>query len=120
MPLIEDGRIKPLAVTGAKRSGAVPAVPTVAESAGMVSGLAGFDSSSWQGLFAPARTAGAVVTRIQQATAKALAAADVQQRLKLMGSVGVGTTPAVFAAYYQAEIVKFAKLVRDAKIPKQD
>jgi tripartite-type tricarboxylate transporter receptor subunit TctC len=114
VPLINDGRIRGLAITGARRSPTVPDVPTIAES-----GVPGFASTSWQGWFMAAKTPPAIVERIQQETAKALALPDVRARLDAMAYEGVGDPPAQFDAYYKAEIAKFTKVIADAKIPKQ-
>jgi len=114
VPLIQDGRIRGLAITGAKRSPTVPNIPTVAES-----GVPGFASTSWQGWFMPAKTPPAIVARIQQETAKALALPDVRDRLAGMAYEGIGDPPAEFDSYYKAEIVKFSKVIADANIPKQ-
>ena len=114
VPLIQDGRIRGLAITGARRSSTVPDIPTVAES-----GVPGFASNSWQGWFMAAKTPVPVVERIQQETAKALALPDVRQRLAAMAYEGVGQPPAEFATYYKDEIAKFTKVIADAKIPKQ-
>jgi tripartite-type tricarboxylate transporter receptor subunit TctC len=114
VPLIQDGRIRALAITGAKRSPTVPDVPTVAET-----GVSGFASTSWQGWFMPAKTPAPIVARIQQEVAKILAMPHVKARLATMAYDGVGSTPAAFAGYYRGEIAKFAQVVADANIPKQ-
>jgi tripartite-type tricarboxylate transporter receptor subunit TctC len=115
LPLITAGRLRALAVTGAHRSAALPQAPTIAEA-----GLAGFASSSWQGLFVPARTPPEIVERIQRETAKALQAAKVRDRLKALSYEPVGSTPAEFDAFFKSELAKFAAVVRDAHIPPQD
>jgi tripartite-type tricarboxylate transporter receptor subunit TctC len=114
-PLIESGRLRALAVTGAARSPALPHVPTVAEDA-----LPGFESSGWQGYFVPANTPRDVVTIIQRAAVKALSAPNVLERLKAFGNEPVGSTPAEFDAKFRADLVLFAKIVREAHIPVQD
>jgi tripartite-type tricarboxylate transporter receptor subunit TctC len=114
VPLINEGRIRALGLTGAKRSPAVPDVPTIAEA-----GVPGFASTSWQGWFMAAETPAPIVERIQQGAVKALALPDVGARLAAMAYEGIGSTPAEFDAFYKAEIAKFAKVVADAKIPKQ-
>ncbi len=114
-PLIESGRLRALAVTGAARSPALPHVPTVAEDA-----LPGFESSGWQGYFVPANTPRDVVTIIQRAAVKALSAPDVLERLKAFGNEPVGSTPAEFDAKFRADLLLFAKIVREAHIPVQD
>jgi len=114
LPHLANGLLKALAIGGAQRSGALPAVPTVAET------IPGFESTSWQGLFVPAGTPREVVNIIQRETAKALKAPDVLERLKTGGNEGVGSAPEAFAARFEADIVRFAKVVKDAKIPLQD
>ena len=114
VPLIQEGRIRGLAITGARRSSTVPDIPTVAES-----GVSGFASNSWQGWFMAAKTPAPIVERIQQETAKALALPDVRSRLTAMAYDGIGQTPAEFTAYYKDEIAKFTRVIADAKIPKQ-
>ena len=114
VPLIQDGRIRGLAITGARRSATVPDIPTVAES-----GVPGFASNSWQGWFMPGKTPAAIVERVQQETAKALTLPDVRARLTGMAYEGIGNPPAAFSAYYKDEIAKFTKVIDDAKIPKQ-
>ena len=114
VPLIQEGRIRGLAITGARRSSTVPDIPTVAES-----GVPGFASNSWQGWFMAGKTPAPIVERVQQETAKALALPDVRSRLAAMAYDGVGQTPAEFTAYYKDEIAKFTKVIADAEIPKQ-
>ena len=114
IPLINDGRIRALGVTSAKRSEALPQVPTLMEQ-----GVTGFTAFGWQGWFAPAGTPAPIVDRIQRELAKALALPDIRERIKAMGNEVVGSTPAEFDAFYRAEIAKFVKVIADAKIPKQ-
>jgi tripartite-type tricarboxylate transporter receptor subunit TctC len=114
VPLINDGRIRALGITGTKRSPTIPDVPTIAEA-----GVPGFASTSWQGWFMPAKTPAPIVERIQQETAKALAVPEMRTRLAAMAYDGVGNAPAEFSAFYKAEIAKFSKVIEDAKIPKQ-
>jgi tripartite-type tricarboxylate transporter receptor subunit TctC len=114
VPLIKDGRIRALGLTGAKRSPTVPDVPTIAEA-----GVPGFASTSWQGWFMAATTPAPIVERVQQEIAKALALPDMRARLAAMAYEGIGSTPAEFDAFYKAEIAKFAKVIADAKIPRQ-
>jgi tripartite-type tricarboxylate transporter receptor subunit TctC len=114
LPHVASGTIKALAIGGAKRSPALPDVPTVAET------IPGFESTSWQGLFVPAGTPRDVILTIQRETAKALKMPDVVARLKTGGNEGVGSTPEEFDARFRADIVRFAKIIKDANIPTQD
>jgi tripartite-type tricarboxylate transporter receptor subunit TctC len=113
--LIEDGKLRALGVTGARRSDVLPNVPTVAEG-----GVPGFASSSWQGFFVAAKTPHDIVAAIQRETAKVLQMPDVRERLRGFAYEPVGSTPEEFGAYFRAEIEKFAKVVKDAHIPVQD
>ena len=81
--------------------------------------MPGFASSGWQGWFMPAGTPAPIVDRIQQEVVKALASPDVQERLRAMAYEGIGSTPKEFDAYFKSEIVKFTKVIADAKIPQQ-
>ncbi len=115
LQFIKSGRLRALAVTAAKRSGALPDVPTVAES-----GVPGFDSTSWQGLFAPAKTPPDIVETIQRSVVKALEAPEVRERIHAMGQEIVGSTPGEFDAKVKADLAKFARIVKEAHIPLQD
>jgi len=112
--LIKDNRIRALGITGAKRSPAVPDVPTIAEQ-----GVPGFASSGWQGWFMPANTPAAIVERIQQEIVKAIALPDIRTRLEAMAYEPVGSTPKQFDVYFKSEIMKFTKVIADARIPLQ-
>ena len=115
VPLIQEGRLTALAVTGPKRSAAVGNVPTVAEAGN----LPGFASAGWQGWFMPGGTPAPMVARIQAEVAKAITAPDVNERLKSMAYEPVGSTPEAFGAYFKDEMIKFTNIIADAKIPKQ-
>jgi tripartite-type tricarboxylate transporter receptor subunit TctC len=111
MPHVKSGKVKPVAVTTAKRSQAMPELPTIAES-----GVKGYDASTWYGLLAPARTPQSIVTRLHGDTVKILAG-PTRQRLEAQGFEPDGGTPAEFAAYIKSEIIKWAKVIKDAGIP---
>jgi tripartite-type tricarboxylate transporter receptor subunit TctC len=113
--LIEDGQLRALGVTGGRRATVTPAIPTVAES-----GVPGFESASWQGFFVAGKTPHDVVAIIQRETAKVLQMPDVTERLRGYAYEPVGSTPEEFGRYFQAEIDKFAKVVKDAHIPMID
>ncbi len=109
LPFVKSGKLRVLALSGLKRSSLVPDVPTLDES-----GLKGYEIVGWNGLFLPAGTPNAIVTRLHTETVKALAAADIKERLTGMGAEGVGSTPAQFAAFMKSEIKKWAQVARDA------
>jgi tripartite-type tricarboxylate transporter receptor subunit TctC len=115
LPLIAAGKLRALGVTSARRSAALPDVPTIAES-----GVAGFASSSWQGFFVPARTPRDIVDLIQRETAQVLQSPDVRARLAALSYEPVGSTPQEFAAYFRSELARFAGVVKQAHIPPQD
>ena len=112
MPHIKSGKLKALAVTSSQRSGALPEVPTVEEAGGPA--LKGFEASSWFGLVAPAGTPADIVNRIQQETAKALNLPAVKERLLSQGAIPSGNTPAEFARFIDAEIRKWAPVVKNS------
>ena len=112
MPHIKAGKLKALAVTSAQRSSALPDVPTVDQAGGAV--FKGFEASSWFGLLAPAGTAPDTITRIQQETAKALGTPAIKERLQAQGAIPSGNTPQEFARLIDAEIRKWAPVVKNS------
>ena len=108
MPQIKGGKLKAFAVTSAERSSAMPELPTVAE-AGK---LKGFEASSWFGLLAPAGTPPDIVNRIQQEVAKALATPAIKEKMLAQGAIPSGNTPQQFAQLIDAEISKWAQVVK--------
>ena len=108
MPQIKGGKLKAFAVTSAQRSAAMPELPTI-EEAGK---LKGFEASSWFGLLAPAGTPADVVSRIQQETAKALKSPAIKEKLLAQGAIPSGNTPQEFASFIDAEIRKWAPVVK--------
>ena len=113
-PLIESGQIRALAVTRAQRSAVLPDVPTIGET------VPGFESTSWQGWFAPAKTPREIVELVQAGVAKALQVSDVLERLRTWTNEPVGSRPEEFGAYFNAEVAKFKKVVKEANIPLQE
>jgi tripartite-type tricarboxylate transporter receptor subunit TctC len=113
-PLIESGQIRALAVTRAQRSPVLPDVPTIGET------VPGFESTSWQGWFAPAKTPREIVELVQGGVAKALQVPDVLERLRTWTNEPVGSRAEQFDAYFKAEVAKFKKVVKDANIPLQE
>jgi tripartite-type tricarboxylate transporter receptor subunit TctC len=110
MALIKSGKLKAFAVTSAQRSGAMPEVPTI-EEAGP---LKGFDASSWFGLLAPAGTPPDIVKAIQRETAKALSSPAIKEKLLAQGAIPSGNTPEEFTALIEAEIKKWAPVVKNS------
>jgi tripartite-type tricarboxylate transporter receptor subunit TctC len=111
MPYLNSGRLKPLAVTGVQPSALFPGLPTVA-----ASGLAGYEADSTFGIFAPARTPAAIVTRLDQEIVRYLRTAEARGRLLAAGMEGVGTSPEEFAAIVKSDMLKWGKVIRDAGI----
>ena len=109
VPHIKAGKLRALAVTTAQRSSAAPDVPTLSES-----GLAGFDISSWQGVFAPAGTPAAIVERLYAEIARILKQPDVIKRFNELGLDLSGMPSAEFAALVKNDVVRLGKIVRDS------
>jgi tripartite-type tricarboxylate transporter receptor subunit TctC len=112
---VKGGRLRPIAVTGAQRSPALPDVPTLMES-----GMPNVEMSGWMSFFAPAGTPKPILSRVQQAAAKALAAPDVRERLPALGQIPVGSTPDEFDAKFKSDVATFQRIVSGARIPPQD
>ena len=109
LPHVRAGKLRPLGVTSAKRSPALPDVPTIAEA-----GLKGYEASSWFGILAPAGTPKAIVDRLQQQIARGLATPEGRERLATQGAEPIAGTPAEFAAHIRAEIAKWGQVVKAA------
>ena len=113
-PYVAAGKLRALAVTSAHRSQALPQVPTIAES-----GVPGYELSPWYGVLAPAGTPASIVVRLNTAIAQAMHTPDMIQKLKMIGAEVETTTPEAFGARIQADLVKWTKVIRDAKIRAQ-
>ncbi len=111
LPHVKAGKLRALAVSTAKRSPVAPEIPTVAES-----GLPGFEVSVWFAVLAPAATPREIVERLNRTLAKALQASDTRERLASQGAEPIGNTPEEFTAQMKRDLVKWAKVVRDANI----
>ena len=114
VPQVKAGKIRALAVSPAKRSPALPEVPTVAEA-----GVPGYDSGAWFGLVAPAHMPKDIIDKISRETARILKLPDVSARLADLGAEPVGSTPEQFAVLIKAEIAKWAKVIKDANVELQ-
>ena len=108
---VRSGKLRALAVTTAKRSSAMPEVPTIAESA-REAGLAAFDINTWFGLFGPARMPADVTARLNRAFVDALNSADVKARLASLMAEPAPTTPEAFAQFVRAENAKYEGVVK--------
>jgi tripartite-type tricarboxylate transporter receptor subunit TctC len=106
---VRAGKVRPLAVTSAQRSPALPDVPTVNEQ-----GFSGFDDLTWTGFFLPAGTPQDLVNRINSEITRALAAPDVKERLASLGMDWKPNSSGEFAAFLREEVQKWAKAVRDS------
>ena len=111
LPHIQAGKLRPLAVTTARRSSALPDVPTLSES-----GLAGFDLGTWFGVLAPAATPRPVTARLAEEMQKIIRSPEFRKRMAEIGAEPVGNTPEQMAAQIKAETEKYARLVKDAKV----
>ena len=115
LPHVRSGRLRAIAVTGAKRSGVLPDVPTVAQS-----GFPAYDVTTWYGVFAPNRTDARLVARVQADIAAALGHADVRKRMAELDAEPAGSTPVEFRRFFTQEIAKWRTVVETAKVPLAD
>ena len=107
MQHIKSGRLRLLGVSSAKRSPQLPDVPTISEA-----GVPGYESITWFGLLAPAKTPSPIVTRLHEALVKVVRTPEMKAQLELQGYDPVGSTPAEFATFIRAESAKYAKVVK--------
>jgi tripartite-type tricarboxylate transporter receptor subunit TctC len=107
MPHVKGGKLKALAVTSAQRSAVAPDLPTVAES-----GLSGYEAIAWNGLLAPAGTPKEVVARLSAELKAVLESPDIRQRFDAQGFAAAWSAPAAYGAFLQAEVDKWAKVVK--------
>jgi tripartite-type tricarboxylate transporter receptor subunit TctC len=111
LPHVRSGKLRAVAVTTAKRSPAVPDVPTIAES-----GVPGYDHGPWNGLLAPAKTPAAIVARLNMEAAKAMHTAELKTVLNTDGAEPVGNSAQAFGAILREETAKWAKVIKAAGI----
>jgi len=115
MPQIKAGKLRPLAVTTAKRSAELPNVPTLAEA-----GFPGFEMTTWYGLFVTGGTPKPIVDRLSAELDRILRMPDVQAKLRGLGGEPGGMTPEQFAEMNRAEYERMGKLIRDANIKAEE
>jgi len=111
---IESGKLRPLAVTGLKRTASLPKVPTMQEA-----GLTGYELTSWFGVMGPANMPRDVLDRLNGAVVKAIAQTDVQDKFVAGGSEPESSTPEQFAQFIRDDVAKFARIVKAAGIVPQ-
>jgi len=111
LPHIKSGKLRALAVTGARRSPTAPDIPTVTES-----GVPGYTVTSWYGVLAPAATSQEIVNRLNGEIVKVMRLPDMKGRLAAEGAEPTSSTPAEFAAFIKTEIAKWGKVVKEAGI----
>jgi len=109
MPFIKAGSLRALAVTTSRRSSTLPDAPTVAES-----GLAGFNISTWYGVWAPASTPPAIVQRLSREIAAIVKSPEVSERFRSLGAEAVGNTPEQFGAFTKDELAKWSRIVKQS------
>jgi tripartite-type tricarboxylate transporter receptor subunit TctC len=104
---IKDGRLRGLAVTTAERAQSMPDLPTIAES-----GLPGYETYTWNALFAPAGTPPEVIQKLNAEAVAAVSDPAVKAKLAEFGATAVGSTPEELAAHVKAELEKWAPIVK--------
>ena len=112
VPPVKSGRAVALAVTGAKRSAALPDVPTVAETPA----LKGYEASNWYGMMAPAGTPKPVIDRLQKDLNAVLNNSSVRDQLASQGIESAPSTPEEFTNYIRSETAKWSKVIRAANL----
>ena len=110
-PHIQSGKVRAIAVSSARRLDSLPDVPTIAES-----GVPGFEVVSWQAIFVPAGVPQSIVGRLHAEIMKILRTAEMQERLKTLGMQPSAMTPDQVAAFQQAEVDKWAQVIKAAGI----
>jgi tripartite-type tricarboxylate transporter receptor subunit TctC len=115
LPQVKAGKIRGLAITSAKRSAAIPEIPTVNEALG----LKDYELIAYFAMFAPAGTPAAIVTKLNQAINAAANSKDIQDKFASLGFAIDPGTPAALAERNRKETLKWAKAIRDAKIEPQ-
>ena len=109
LPLVKSGKLKALAQTGARRSAAAPDIPTIGES-----GLPGYDVAGWFGVLAPAGTPRDIVMKLSSEITQILNLPEVKERYALLGAEPGPGNPDEFGRFLAAEIIKWAKVIRDS------
>ena len=111
LPLVQSGQLRALGVTTATRVAAAPEVPTIAEA-----GVPGYDTSSWFAFFVPAKTPPEIIRKMHADTVTALAEPQIKAKLDALGVVVVGSTPEQLGMHLQAEMERWAPVIKAANI----
>jgi tripartite-type tricarboxylate transporter receptor subunit TctC len=109
VPLIKDGKLRALAVTGNARSPTLPEIPTMAES-----GFPDVEGATWTAVVVPAGTAKDIITKLHHLIADSLTQPDVKERLAAMAYVPIGNSPEACSEFFKAEMAKWSKVIKDA------
>ena len=111
LPMIKSGKLRPLGVSSLKRISQLPDVPTIAEA-----GVPGFEVNVWYGLFAPRGTPQKIVAKISADVSRIVKAPEMRERFAGLGADSEGTAPDAFRNYFRADVEKWSKVVKAAKI----
>ena len=111
LPHIKAGKLRALGVTTAKRSSALPDVPTLDEQ-----GLKGFDMGTWFGVLAPAATPKEVIAKLSTEMMKIIASPDFRKRMNEIGAEPIGDSPAQMAQLIKTDTERYARLVKSANV----
>jgi tripartite-type tricarboxylate transporter receptor subunit TctC len=111
LPQVKAGRLRAIAMTGSKRSAAIPNIPTVAES-----GVAGYETGSWYGVVVPAGTPKAAIDRLSREIQAIVKSRDITSKLNEEAVIPVGSTPEAFDKHIRAELARWAEVIKAAKI----
>lgn len=111
LPQVRSGKLRALGVSGAKRSLAVPDLPTIAES-----GVPDFAFDSWNGVHVPAKTPKTVIAKLNAELVKSVKRPEMRERMLGLGLEPVGSTPEEFAVFVKADIAKWAKVIKESGV----
>jgi tripartite-type tricarboxylate transporter receptor subunit TctC len=102
------GRLRALAVTGARRAAAVPELPTIAEA-----GLPGYEATGWFALLAPAKTSGTVINKLNSEVVAIMQQPEVKERMTTVGAEAISSTPGELGSHLRAELIKWSKVIKE-------
>ena len=114
VPMVQAGRLRPLAFTGVKRSAQLPAVPTVDEA-----GIKGYVASGWYGIYGPRGTPRPIVDRLSAAVRQVVEMPDTRERFAALNLDPIGSSPAAFGKFLKEDLEKYARIAKAAKIEPQ-